>query len=101
MTLRLRVLNNSNGLMIADTFAKSAKVTFGLNKSVDWSAEFPVATEAVKLISTGLRVEIYYLGVLINTGVVQDFTQEDRFPQTAKMSRDKLTSMLPRKIRST
>jgi len=76
MTLRLRVLNNSNGLMIADTFAKSAKVTFGLNKSVDWSAEFPVATEAVKLISTGLRVEIYYLGVLINTGVVQDFTQE-------------------------
>lgn len=76
MTLRLRVSNEDTGIVIADTFAKSASVSFGLNKSVSWTAEFPVVTKAVQLIDTGLRVDIYYRGILINSGVIQDYQQE-------------------------
>lgn len=65
MSLRFRFINHLTNTLILDTPAISATLDFGLSKSTEWAASFPLNIGNIEKIATGDRVEIYSNGKLV------------------------------------
>lgn len=74
MSLRLRFIDNTTGLLIMDTATEDCSLSLALGKSGEWSASLPAYIEAVQQINKGNLVEIYYQGSLMMSGYVQSYS---------------------------